>query len=635
MTHRSPLGRPARAAAAAAASAAAAILSLPAEAAADFVVSPFDHSGFEWTYDDFTQTLGPTAVTLSDPTDGWGGGGITYDGLFDFSPYADGHFRVDFRKNAANASNEFTLALRDSTGNQGKWQFNVADLPGGTWQRLTAATPLSRPQFGNNDWQNLDLSHIRDFELLGQWSGAPSFDMSFGHVEVQTDGFVERYPGHAPDAPWRQEAAQRIDQVRKADMRFVVTDPSGNRLDDAQVQVRMRKHAFGFGSALVLGRLTGTSATDAIYRDKVRQLFNTAGNENDLKWPAWAGEWGSSFTQQKALAGLDWLADNGIEARGHVMVWPGRNNLPSPIRSLIDEYNATTTSDARRDAIKSDLRQRVLDHIADIGGKTAGKLAAWDVVNEPRSNHDLMDILGADVMADWFDAARAANPQARLFINEYNIVTSGGTHPAARDLYESQIKALQAAGAPIGGIGMQGHFGEGSLTGPETVWGILDRFHDSTGLPIQITEYDFGTTDRQLQADFLRDFMTAVFAHEGVTDFIQWGFWAGAHWRPDAAMFDEDWNLRPHGQEYLRLVFDEWWTNQDLLTDGLGEADLRAFLGDYEVTVLHGRFEQTYQLTLAPGGGTYELVLVPEPAGALVASCAALLLLTRRHRRVA
>jgi GH35 family endo-1,4-beta-xylanase len=302
---------------------------------------------------------------------------------------------------------------------------------------------------------------------------------------------------------------------------------------------------------------------------------------------------------------------------------------------LIDEYGATATTAARKEQIKTDLRQRVLAHIQDIGSKTNGKVVHWDVLNEPRTNHDLMDILGQQEMVEWFKAARASNPQAKLFINEYDILTSGGTRPANRALYESQIKYLQQQGAPIGGIGMQGHFSDGSLTGPENVWAVLDRFHDNTGLPIQITEFDLTTTDRELQADYVRDFMTAVFAHEGVSDFLQWGFWAGAHWRPDAAMFDEAWNIRPHGEEYMRLVFDEWWTSEDLVTGQLGEAALRGFLGDYEVTVLHDGLQQTYQLVLAPGGGTYELVLVPEPGTVAVIAAAGLLLLRVRRARPA
>jgi len=243
-----------------------------------------------------------------------------------------------------------------------------------------------------------------------------------------------------------------------------------------------------------------------------------------------------------------------------------------------------------------------------------------------------MNILGYGVMADWFHAARAIAPDAKLFINEFHIVTSGWNRTATRNLYFDQIQTLQAAGAPIDGLGMQGHFHPDSLTGPEQVWSIMDRF-THLGIPIQITEYDLDTSDRLLQRDYLRDFMTAVFAHESATDFIQWGFWAGAHWRPEAALFDLDWTIRPHGEEYIRLVFDEWWTDELLSSDPNGLATLRAFLGDYEITVTSGDMILLYNLHLADNGQTYELVaVVPEPGTAgIVLSLT--FLLARRMRR--
>jgi GH35 family endo-1,4-beta-xylanase len=67
----------------------------------------------------------------------------------------------------------------------------------------------------------------------------------------------------------------------------------------------------------------------------------------------------------------------------------------------------------------------IRDHVLEEAGAMRGKLAEWDVINEPYSNHDFMDILGKQVMDDWFKAAREADPEATFFINDYDSLWGG------------------------------------------------------------------------------------------------------------------------------------------------------------------------------------------------------------------
>jgi hypothetical protein len=69
--------------------------------------------------------------------------------------------------------------------------------------------------------------------------------------------------------------------------------------------------------------------------------------------------------------------------------------------------------------------------------------------------------------------------------------------------------------------------------------------------------------------------------------FLYWGFWAGRHWRPEAALFNLNWTIRPQGEMYKQLVFDEWWTpEQTLSSDASGNAVFGScFLGTYDVEV--------------------------------------------------
>lgn len=55
------------------------------------------------------------------------------------------------------------------------------------------------------------------------------------------------------------------------------------------------------------------------------------------------------------------------------------------------------------------------------------------------------------------------------------------------------------------------------------------------------------------------------FSHPSVDAFIMWGFWDGNHWHQNAPIFNLDWSIKPSGQAYIDKVFNEWWTNEELL----------------------------------------------------------------------
>ncbi len=63
---------------------------------------------------------------------------------------------------------------------------------------------------------------------------------------------VETYAGREPDAPWRKSAAEGIDKLRKGDLKLRVVDAAGKPVSNAQIEVRMKRHAFGFGSVVNL-----------------------------------------------------------------------------------------------------------------------------------------------------------------------------------------------------------------------------------------------------------------------------------------------------------------------------------------------------------------------------------------------
>ncbi|MES2462382.1 MAG: endo-1,4-beta-xylanase [Armatimonadota bacterium] len=386
-----------------------------------------------------------------------------------------------------------------------------------------------------------------------------------------------RYDGWAANAPWRKAANERIEKHRKGEVTVRVMDAAGKPVPAAKVQVRMKRHAFAWGTAIDDTRINDTKDPDnARYHQTVETYFNKVVIENSLKW----GRWIEPKYRDQALASLPWVEARNLPLRGHVMVWPSWQHSPKFLADLKNDPSA--------------LKKAVSDHIADQTKTLAGRAAEWDVINETYAHHDIIDILGRDIMVDWFRQARLGAPKSKLFYNDYTMFQKG---PGSQYFYDT-VKFLKDSGAPIDAIGEQGHFAS-SPPGIPDVLATLDKF-GNLGLPIQISEFDIDTDDPGLQTDFMRDFMTAVFSHPSVMGVMQWGFWEKSHWLPRAALWDANWNLRPHGQVYVDLTTKTWWTNADGATKKDGIYKTRAFYGDYEVTVTQGDKSRTQKFTLTP-----------------------------------
>jgi endo-1,4-beta-xylanase len=166
---------------------------------------------------------------------------------------------------------------------------------------------------------------------------------------------------------------------------------------------------------------------------------------------------------------------------------------------------------------------------------------------------------------------------------------------------------LRLAGAPIEGIGVQGHVGR-QPRNPAQVISDLDMF-TPVGLPVQITEFDINMTDEALQADYTRDFLIACYSYPVVTGFTIWGFWQSAHWKPDAAMFKKDWSPKPNAAVWREWVTGKWQTSIKEKSDANGLVNGRGHLGKYEIIVTYsGKFiKLNHQLT--KGGKVVEIKL--------------------------
>jgi endo-1,4-beta-xylanase len=403
-----------------------------------------------------------------------------------------------------------------------------------------------------------------------------------------------RYAGWEANALWRVAAAERIEKIRKGDLQVEVVDSKEQPVNGAKVWVRMLRHEFAFGSAVQAERIIAPkNADDERYRQTIETYFNKVVFENDLKWY----RWGTNSPEQiehrrQILAAIDWLRAQNIAIRGHVMVWPSWENTPEFLRAYSND--------------PAELRKVIDAHIADQTATLKSKLAEWDVVNESYAHNDILRILGRSEMTHWFQLAHQGDSSVKLFYNDYIMFAGSGEGSPSQYLFDT-LTLLKTNGAPINGIGEQGHFG-GSPPSPEKVLATFDRF-GTLGLPIQISEFDIDTSDEELQVHYTRDFMTACFSHPALSGVMIWGFWEGAHWRPRAALWNKDWTLRPNGRVWLDLVTKEWWTNTNGMTAADGKLSTRGFCGDYEITVQSGQKQTTKKISLTRAGTTVRVEL--------------------------
>jgi GH35 family endo-1,4-beta-xylanase len=384
---------------------------------------------------------------------------------------------------------------------------------------------------------------------------------------------------------WKTPANARIEQFRKRDVEFLVVDPAGRPLPDVAIAVRQTRHQFAFGSAI------NYHISNPNYAAFVRSNFQWAVMENESKW--YANEPSrSNVTYTAANSITNFCRTNGITLRGHTLFWAVDQNVQSWVTNLSD----------------ADLRVHLTNRLNSAVNHFKGTFVHWDVNNELLHGNYFGNRLGNWVNPWMFQHARLLDPNVRLFVNDYNVVS--GNETAA---YKLQIQALLASNAPVDGIGAQGHFG--AVVDPQSTEARLDSLAE-LGLPIWITEYDSLNEDEQVRADNLEKLYRIAFSKPTVEGVLMWGFWAGSHWRgSNAAIVNLDWTLNAAGQRYQALL-TEWTTVTNGLTGPVGRYAFRGFHGNYDVTLTPPGGQPTLRrVKVDPGTETNLIQLVAHATG--------------------
>ncbi|MBE7054331.1 MAG: hypothetical protein E7391_08720 [Ruminococcaceae bacterium] len=459
------------------------------------------------------------------------------------------------------------LYMRTEQGGQGEAQMGqvqiVVEQDGHPYDKILTANAMNAKQWKEfyfpfkfkNDFTrtNIRLGYYEQIVEIGGYE-IINYGQNVNLEDLPTD--TNSSPFLMPDAKWRSEAWERIENIRKGDFKVVVKDKNGNAVPNADVKFDMYEHQFEWGVAIDTPILS-----DKFYQKVLSENFNAGVSVGYTKWANY------EKNPQYVKDMFKMAKDLGIKyLRGHTLLWDlvyveGNSSLPADVPTLYNDKEA--------------LQKRIKEHINGITSDLKEYIPyEWDVLNEAVKNHVIQDIYGIEIVKEWYDMAREAmGEDGVLYYNDFR---------REKEFYDMMDKYIEMD-VDFDGIGLQSHYG--SAENPEVIYELYNKMA-SYGKRLKITEFDFMTPDNELQANFLRDFMIITFSHDAVDGLIMWGFRGGANNK--YALYTSDNKPKEGLQIWQDLIYNKWWTKESGKTNENGEFNVRGYYGDYDVTITVG-----------------------------------------------
>jgi endo-1,4-beta-xylanase len=304
-----------------------------------------------------------------------------------------------------------------------------------------------------------------------------------------------------------------------------------------------------FGVALDAAFFRQTATYDSL----IAREFNMVVAGNVMKWEPLLRNGRNAYRWANPDYLVSFAQARGMKARGHTLAWHQQN----PTWLTAGNFAADT------------LRKLLRDHVDSVVGHYRGKIHAWDVVNEALNDgtgslrtagSPWAPALGVEYLDIAFRQARAADPTALLFYNDYSLEFPGAKQDSAFAL----IQGMKARGVPIDGIGFQAHFqinenGTG-VPSQQSLVATFTRFA-ALGLKVELTELDIrvrnSATAAELaaQAKGYGDVVAACLAVAACDAIVVWGV-------NDA----ESWIMSTFPGYGRPLLFDDAFNRKDTYT---------------------------------------------------------------------
>lgn len=340
--------------------------------------------------------------------------------------------------------------------------------------------------------------------------------------------------------------------------------------------------------------LIGTIYTNAARsqdKDLILKHFNAITPENLMK-PEYMQPSEGNFNFRESDPMMSFAKDNGIHVIGHTLAWHQQSG------------NWLGRNVEREEAI-----EQLRSHIYNVAGEYKGQIQAWDVVNEAFNdgvplpadgdwtkclrNTQWLSSIGPDYMAMAFTFAHEADPDAKLYYNDYNL-----NNKNKADATYAMVKDLKEQGVPIHGIGMQGHYSVDTSIG--TVAYSLDLF-SKLDVDISITELDVGVNgasasgltkeqERQQGIKYAELFKLYKEYSDSIERVTLWGYVDNKSWRSEnfPCLFNAD--KSPKEAAYAVLNPEKYL---ELYTDDT-EAEARLAKAKYGTPVIDGEIEELW-----------------------------------------
>lgn len=363
----------------------------------------------------------------------------------------------------------------------------------------------------------------------------------------------------AREAKVLDESADAIRRLRTSRATLTVLDAKGKPAPEAKVWIEQTNHAFLFGCNICGWEQFGDHRLNEAYKERFAELFNYA--THPFYWMLYEPEQGKpNYAYTDAV--LSWCTQRGIAAKGHPLLWANKVGVPP-------------WSDGQP---PQEIQRR---RVEDLMRRFAGRIGYWEVVNEPVNEP------GIDIAAphEW---ARAADPSAKLVINEYGIFYEG--HPV---FYLFLEKAVEEE-VPFDVIGIQAHAPLHMAFPLDRVRALLDLY-GGLGKEVHITEFTPTSSGRKVlgapwrdvwdeaqQAEYAEQFYRVCFAHPAVTAVSWWDFCDVGAWAPGGGLLRADCTPKPAYERLKHLIREEWRTILETNADANGEVAFDGFQGAYK-----------------------------------------------------
>lgn len=243
-----------------------------------------------------------------------------------------------------------------------------------------------------------------------------------------------------------------------------------NKVSEGLKDYYLRDEYFAIGAAIEPASLDIPGEVALLKRH-----FSSLTAENVMKWSTLQPTEGN-FNFGPADRIVDFAQANGMLVFGHTLCW--HNQVP-----------AWVFKDGAATASKELVLQRLQTHITTVMTHFKGKIYGWDIVNEAiddgsatYKNNTWYQICGTDYIYKAFETARAADPAAKLFYNDYS-----ATNTTKREKIYNLLADLKGRGL-VDGMGLQGHW---NIEAPsnELITAAFDRYK-SVGVELRISEMD-------------------------------------------------------------------------------------------------------------------------------------------------